>query len=41
VRRLGVADCRIPAAPHLQNALIPDAGRIAQAARELVDEHQR
>ncbi|MDH2235005.1 acetoin dehydrogenase [Pigmentiphaga sp. GD03639] len=40
VRRLGVADCRIPAAPHLQAALIPDAGRIAQAARELVGEQR-
>ncbi|RZS81613.1 alpha-ketoacid dehydrogenase subunit beta [Pigmentiphaga kullae] len=40
VRRLGVADCRIPAAPHLQAALIPDAGRISQAARELVGEQR-
>jgi pyruvate/2-oxoglutarate/acetoin dehydrogenase E1 component len=35
VDRLGVDDCRMPAAPHLQAALIPDAERIAQRARRL------
>lgn len=35
VERLGVDDCRMPAAPHLQAALIPDAGRIAASARKL------
>ncbi|OVZ62975.1 acetoin dehydrogenase [Pigmentiphaga sp. NML080357] len=38
VQRLGVDDCRIPAAPHLQAALIPDAARIADAARRQVAE---
>ncbi len=36
VRRLGVPDSRIPAAPHLQAALIPDALGIAEAARAMV-----
>ncbi len=36
VDRLGVMDCRIPAASHLQAALIPDADRIAKAAHRLV-----
>ncbi|MBB3180834.1 alpha-ketoacid dehydrogenase subunit beta [Variovorax sp. Sphag1AA] len=35
VERLGVDDCRMPAAPHLQAALIPDAARIAERARKL------
>ena len=35
VQRLATADCRIPAAPHLQRALIPDAGRIAAEAMTL------
>ncbi|MGV3653570.1 MAG: alpha-ketoacid dehydrogenase subunit beta [Noviherbaspirillum sp.] len=37
VLRLGVPDCRIPAAPHLQEALIPDAGRIAAGCRQLLE----
>jgi pyruvate/2-oxoglutarate/acetoin dehydrogenase E1 component len=36
VKRVGVPDSRIPAAPGLQAALIPNAGRIAQAVREVV-----
>lgn len=35
VERLGVDDSRMPAAPHLQAALIPDAARIAEWARKL------
>lgn len=35
VERLGVDNCRMPAAPHLQAALIPDAVRIAERARQL------
>ncbi len=35
VDRLGVDDCRMPAATHLQAALIPDAARIAERARRL------
>lgn len=35
VQRLGVDDCRMPAAPQLQAALIPDAARIAERARTL------
>ena len=35
VRRLGVPDCRIPAAPHLQAALIPNVSDIVRAAQEL------
>lgn len=35
VRRLTTPDTRIPAAPHLQAALVPDAARIAAAARAL------
>lgn len=35
VQRLGVDDCRMPAAPQLQAALIPDAARIADRARTL------
>jgi pyruvate/2-oxoglutarate/acetoin dehydrogenase E1 component len=35
VRRLGVDDCRIPAAPHLQTALIPQTADIARAIAEL------
>ncbi|HVR52795.1 MAG TPA: transketolase C-terminal domain-containing protein, partial [Pseudorhodoferax sp.] len=35
VQRLGVDDCRMPAAPQLQAALIPDAARIAERARAL------
>jgi pyruvate/2-oxoglutarate/acetoin dehydrogenase E1 component len=37
VRRVGVPNCRIPAAPHLQAALIPDATRIARAVRETLE----
>ena len=36
VDRLGVPDCRIPSAPHLQAALIPDVDAIAARAREMV-----
>ncbi len=36
VIRLATPDIRIPAAPHLQTAVIPDAGSILQKARELV-----
>lgn len=35
VRRLGTPDVRMPAAPVLQQALLPSAGRIAAAAREV------
>jgi pyruvate/2-oxoglutarate/acetoin dehydrogenase E1 component len=35
VERIGVDDCRMPAATHLQAALIPDAARIAASARKL------
>lgn len=35
VERLGVDDCRMPAAPHLQAVLIPNATRIAERARKL------
>lgn len=35
VGRLGVDDCRMPSAPHLQAALIPDATRIVEQALEL------
>ncbi|CAN5688706.1 alpha-ketoacid dehydrogenase subunit beta [soil metagenome] len=35
VERLGVDDCRMPAAPHLQAALIPDTARIMERARKL------
>ncbi|MDN8616872.1 alpha-ketoacid dehydrogenase subunit beta [Variovorax ginsengisoli] len=35
VERLGVADCRMPSAPHLQAALIPDAADIARRAQRL------
>ena len=35
VARLGVDDCRMPAAPHLQEALIPDVARIVAHARQL------
>src|SRR5690606_2635783 len=37
VERVATQDCRIPAAPQLQQALIPDAQRIAASARALVD----
>lgn len=36
VKRVATVDSRIPCAPHLQKALIPDAGTITMAARELV-----
>lgn len=36
VVRLGVSDVRMPAAPHLQTALVPNALSIAQAVQELV-----
>jgi len=35
VERLGVDDCRMPAAPHMQAALIPDTPRIMEHARKL------
>lgn len=35
VARLATNDCRIPAAPHLQQALIPNASAIVNAARKL------
>ena len=35
VARRGVEDCRMPAAPHLQKALIPDCTRIVAQARAL------
>ncbi|RZL94271.1 MAG: acetoin dehydrogenase [Variovorax sp.] len=35
VERLATTDSRIPSAPHLQRALIPDADRIAQRAKAL------
>lgn len=35
VERLGVDDCRMPSAPHLQAALIPDAADIARRAQKL------
>lgn len=35
VRRLGVPDCRIPAAPHLQAALIPQVDDIVRAIEAL------
>jgi pyruvate/2-oxoglutarate/acetoin dehydrogenase E1 component len=37
VRRVGVPDSRIPSAPALQRALIPDAEGIATAVRTLVN----
>jgi pyruvate/2-oxoglutarate/acetoin dehydrogenase E1 component len=37
IRRVGVPDSRMPAAPHLQAALIPDANRIAEAVRSTFD----
>jgi 2-oxoisovalerate dehydrogenase E1 component len=36
VRRVAAPDVRVPSAPTLQAALIPDANRIAAAARELM-----
>jgi pyruvate dehydrogenase E1 component beta subunit len=36
IRRLTLPDCPIPAARTLEAALLPDAARIAAAARELV-----
>jgi len=38
IRRVGVPDSRIPAAPGLQRALVPDRGAIATAVRELAAE---
>lgn len=35
VERLGVDDCRMPAAPHLQAAMIPDASKIVERAQQL------
>ena len=35
VERLGVPDCRIPAAPHLQSALIPDVATIVAIAQKI------
>jgi 2-oxoisovalerate dehydrogenase E1 component len=37
IRRLATPDARIPSAPALQAALIPGAGAIVKAARELVE----
>lgn len=34
--RVGVPDCKIPAAPNLQAALVPDARSIAQAVRKVM-----
>ena len=36
IRRVAAADVPIPAAPHLQAAVVPDATAIASAARDLV-----
>ena len=36
VRRIGTPDVRMPAAPNLQDALIPQSSTIAQAVRELI-----
>lgn len=36
IRRLGAPNVRIPAAPHLQASLLPNAGTIESAARELL-----
>jgi 2-oxoisovalerate dehydrogenase E1 component len=36
VRRVGAPDTRMPAAPNLQRALLPDATAIAAAARSLL-----
>lgn len=36
VRRLGVPDCRMPAASHLQEALIPDSARIQEQVLRMV-----
>jgi 2-oxoisovalerate dehydrogenase E1 component len=36
VRRVGAPDVRIPAAPALQDAVLPSAGQLARAARELL-----
>jgi acetoin:2,6-dichlorophenolindophenol oxidoreductase subunit beta len=36
IKRLATNDCRIPASPHLQRALIPSVESIVSAARELV-----
>jgi pyruvate/2-oxoglutarate/acetoin dehydrogenase E1 component len=36
VRRLGVPDCRIPAAPHLQAALIPQVDDIVRAIEGMI-----
>ena len=36
VERVATYDSRIPSAPHLQRKLIPDAGRIAACARDML-----
>jgi len=36
VERIGTLDCRIPSAPHLQKALIPDAAQITERAAALM-----
>jgi pyruvate/2-oxoglutarate/acetoin dehydrogenase E1 component len=36
--RVGVPDCRIPAAPNLQDALVPDTGEIVRAIRRTLHE---
>jgi 2-oxoisovalerate dehydrogenase E1 component len=40
VKRLATPDVRMPAAPHLQAVLLPNAETIAAQARALVKEHQ-
>lgn len=40
VERIGTLDSRIPSAPHLQKALIPDAAQIADKARALMQRSQ-
>ncbi len=37
-KRLGVPDTRIPAAPVLQEALLPSAATIASEARQIIDQ---
>jgi pyruvate/2-oxoglutarate/acetoin dehydrogenase E1 component len=39
-RRLGLPDLRVPAAPHLSQAVLPTADRVIEAARNLVEEKQ-
>lgn len=37
IERLGVPDTRIPSAPHLQRALLPDADRVVAAVRRTLE----